>query len=655
MRIFFSLLLSLFFVTSNVDAAKKKTVCLNMIVKDETQVIERCLNSVKPIIDYWVIVDTGSTDGTQKMIKEIMKDVPGELHERPWVNFGHNRNEALQLAHNKGDYLLFIDADEEFAFDEDFTMPELDKGAYSVRINHSGSHYYRKLLVNNHLDWKWTGVLHEFLGCAQPYNSEVLEKVVNIYRSEGNRSQDPQKFQKDAAVLEAALKDEPDNSRYVFYLAQSYRDAGENELALENYQKRVSMGGWDQEVFWSKYQIAFLQEKLKKDPGTVIQSYCDAYQYRPTRVEPLGRLASYFRGEGNHLMGYLVANYGLSVPKSDDILFVEGWVHDYWLLFERSVSAYWIGKYEEALQDSKELLAKPHLPKHIRECVELNIGWANAKIGELKEPLDTQLTSSDAAIDKTVLLAILARNKAHTLPKYLECIDKLEYNKKAITVYINTNNNSDETEKILRVWAKKNKKLYKKILFDAHSAQELKGDKTRPHLWSPNRLKVLGGIREKSMQKAIEHKCDFYFVADCDNFLTPPSLKTLVSKNKPIIAPMLEPVPGPQTFVNFFYGVTPEGHYKDHPLYSEIRKRSIKGTFAAPFVDCTYLIRSDEIPNLGYIDSSEDLECIIFSRIAREQGVEQYICNEMDFGTSFIPSRDIDIETERKIAKQLLD
>src|SRR5574340_542399 len=96
----------------------KKTICLNMIVKNESKVIERCLASVKPIIDTWVIVDTGSTDGTQAIVREFLKDIPGELHERPWVNFGHNRNEALELARGKADYLLLIDADDKLAYEE---------------------------------------------------------------------------------------------------------------------------------------------------------------------------------------------------------------------------------------------------------------------------------------------------------------------------------------------------------------------------------------------------------------------------------------------------------------------------------------------------------------------------------------------------------
>src|SRR5476651_1672927 len=94
----------LVYAEASQPTAKKKTICLNMIVKNESQVIEKCLASVKPLIDYWVIVDTGSDDDTKEKIKAFMQGIPGELHEKPWVNFAHNRNEALTLVKNKGDY-----------------------------------------------------------------------------------------------------------------------------------------------------------------------------------------------------------------------------------------------------------------------------------------------------------------------------------------------------------------------------------------------------------------------------------------------------------------------------------------------------------------------------------------------------------------------
>ena len=104
-----------------------QTICLNMIVKNEAAVIRRCLDSVRPIIDYWVIVDTGSTDGTQDIIREHLRDLPGELHERPWRDFAHNRSEALELARGKGDYTLIIDADDTLEIAPGTALPDAER------------------------------------------------------------------------------------------------------------------------------------------------------------------------------------------------------------------------------------------------------------------------------------------------------------------------------------------------------------------------------------------------------------------------------------------------------------------------------------------------------------------------------------------------
>ncbi len=353
-----------------------------MIVKDETPVIERCLATVKPIIDYWVIVDTGSTDGTQDKIKEFMKDIPGELHERPWVNFAHNRNEALTLAKGKADYVMLMDADDTIRLDPEFKMPDLHLDCYNSLILFANIQYDRPLLIKDALDWKWYGVLHEYLAASQHKTSDRLQGIQKIVNTDGNRSQDPQKYQKDVKVLEAALKDDPTNSRYVFYLAQSFKDAGEHESSLKEYEKRVQMGGWDQEVFYSKLQIAKLQQMLNKDPEIFIKSYYDAYHHRPSRVEPLYYLTKYYRSIGDHLKAYLIASIGLNVPASQDSLFVEKWINDYDMQLEFSVCAYWIGKYDECQIISANLLKKPDLPTNVREIVEKNISFANAKLVE---------------------------------------------------------------------------------------------------------------------------------------------------------------------------------------------------------------------------------------------------------------------------------
>lgn len=352
----------------------KKTICLNMIVKNESPVIERCLASVKGMIDYWVIVDTGSTDGTQRLIKNYLKDIPGELHERPWVDFGHNRNEALTLAKRKSDYVLFIDADEYLIYSKDFALPVLDKDSYIVALKNGPCINKRIFLIDNHLDWKWEGVLHELPICPKAKNFETLQDIT-IYASssEGHRAQDVQKYQKDAQVLEAALERDPTNSRYVFYLAQSYSCAKNYLLALQNYEKRAALGGCEQEVFCSLYKIGEIQEFLEFPSTTVIDSLCKAYSFRPSRAEPLHRLAEHFSRRRNYILGYAVAKIGLSIPFSQDAAFVIEFVYDYGLLSVFSECAFHIGKYAEAESALQQIAAKAHLPQSIRERVEQNL------------------------------------------------------------------------------------------------------------------------------------------------------------------------------------------------------------------------------------------------------------------------------------------
>jgi glycosyltransferase involved in cell wall biosynthesis len=359
----------------------KPLICLNMIVKNETPVIRRCLASVKPIIDYWVIVDTGSTDGTQEMIKEFMKDVPGDLHERPWKNFEHNRNEALDLAKGKGDYILIIDADEVLEFDPDFKLPKLDRDFYHMMTKFGGTKYARVQLVNNHLDWKWKGVLHEAIDSPHAKSSAMLTGVYNVVRTDGARSQDPNKYQKDVAILEEALKAEPNNTRYVFYLAQSYKDANDYKNALETYQKRATMGGWDEEIYMCHYQSGLLRDWLNYPKDEVIASHYKSFQARPTRAEPLLRLADYYRRHGQFLEGYVVSKAALGIPLPNDLLFMEKWAYDYGILLECSINAYWIGKFKECYDLTMQLLAVKDLPENVKDCAERNLVFAKEKLG----------------------------------------------------------------------------------------------------------------------------------------------------------------------------------------------------------------------------------------------------------------------------------
>lgn len=355
-------------------------MCLNMIVKNETKVIRRCLESVKPIIDYWVIVDTGSTDGTQGLVKEIMKDIPGELHERPWKNFAHNRMEALELARSKADYLLFVDADDKLEIEKGFKLANLNLDAYFLWIHYGGSTYSRIQVIKTALPWRWEGVVHEYLAIDQPYTADFIKGVTYVVVGGGGRSEDPKKFLKDAEILEKAFKEDPNNARTAFYLAQSYRDAGEKKKAIEWYKKRIEMRGWDEEVFWAMVQLATLRKEVGEPLDDVLEAYWKAHLFRSHRSEPIYHMTGIFMEMKRYDLAYeCLMGFQFLPKKSKDLLFNEDWIEQYGLVHRLSLVTYHLGKYKESIEAAKLLLSAKDLPDYWKEMAEGDLFYAEVK------------------------------------------------------------------------------------------------------------------------------------------------------------------------------------------------------------------------------------------------------------------------------------
>ena len=345
---------------------QNQSICLNMIVKNEAHVIRRCLDSLKSIIDRWVIVDTGSTDGTQEMIREHLADVPGELIERPWVNFAHNRSEALEYARGKADYLLVIDADEVLQFDADFVMPDLTQDAYHLEIISGGFSYFKTQLVNNALKWSFKNVVHEYIDSPEAKTNDILRGAKTIRHPDGARSRDPNTYRKDALMLESALLEEPDNARYVFYLAQSYRDASEPELAIKNYRKRIEMGGWIEEVWYSLYQVGEIKQRMEAPWPEVLEAYLTAYRCKPDRAEPLYKIGIYYQWKREFHLAYLFFNQAMAIPyPKHDRLFIEKSTYDYVLPLEYSVCCYYVGEYARSIKINNLLLCSRETPANL--------------------------------------------------------------------------------------------------------------------------------------------------------------------------------------------------------------------------------------------------------------------------------------------------
>ena len=288
------------------------TICLNMIVKNESHIIVDTLKNLCSYINfsYWVISDTGSTDNTKELITSFFKDkdIPGELVEHEWVDFAYNRTKALECAFNKTDYLLVFDADDSIV--GDFKLPtKYDCDKYTLRFGQDFS-YVRPLLFTNRKKWRFKGVLHEFLENIDPVTkSETIEgNYYLVSGRSGNRNKNPNKYIDDATILKNAHFQIIDTDyllacRYAFYCAQSYKDAGvkwEND-AIEWYKKCLTLNMWEQEKYHSCLSIGDIYMK-QNDFHNALKYWYKTIEYDGERIDGIVNAVNYLRNDGQHLL-----------------------------------------------------------------------------------------------------------------------------------------------------------------------------------------------------------------------------------------------------------------------------------------------------------------------------------------------------------------
>lgn len=388
---------------------EKKRIVLNMIVKDEIRVIERCLDSVAPYIDSWVIVDTGSTDGTQEKILDLMKNkygIEGELHERPWKDYGTNRSEAIELAQGKGDYLLVIDADDVLSVKGESPFANLEKDAYKVRINLNEISYYRTQIFKCEPGWKYKGVLHEYLAHPEGATEDHLETVEMVASVSGDTREikGKDKYYSDALIFEKAIltmkkEDDPDLfSRYFFYLAQSYRDAGMMDRAIQAYTKRVELGGWEEEVYISLYMIAKMKHVQGYPEHEVIDAYMKAWEFRPIRIESVYNLIRFLISKERFLYAYSLCSAAMKVGPCQDILFLEEDIWKWRLVNDYNILNFQVGAYKEALDSCQKLIDSPYfaeIPEEDQKGILSNLALYKETLESRGKPQEPQNSSEN--------------------------------------------------------------------------------------------------------------------------------------------------------------------------------------------------------------------------------------------------------------------
>ena len=230
-----------------------------------------------------------------------------------------------------------------------------------------------------------------------------------------------------------------------------------------------------------------------------------------------------------------------------------------------------------------------------------------------------------------ITIAILAKDKAHVLPLYLDLIEDQTYPADKIKLYIRTNNNRDHTALLLEHWIDKIRDRYSEIYYNSGDVAE-PIHKYRPHEWNSLRFQVLARLRQESVAWAKARKTH-YFVVDCDNFIAPETLEMLFDTGLPVVGPLLRNADNPSSFYSNYHYVTDEnGYYKCSPIYYNIFNQTIKGLIEVEVIHCTYLVRYEVLDFVAYADGSTRHEYVIFSDALRKSAIPQYIDNRRIYG-----------------------
>jgi glycosyltransferase involved in cell wall biosynthesis len=353
-----------------------------MIVKNEARVIERCLASVRHLVDTWVISDTGSTDGTQDLVRRALDGIPGELHEDPWVDFGHNRTRNIERARGRADYLLTLDADH--VLRQDAPLPRLTADSYMLRYDTPGAQHRFKHLMRGDRAWRYEGVTHEYPCTDEPDAQRNLDALVIEDRADGGCRDE--KFERDARLLRGELERDPANPRTVFYLANTERDLGHTEEAIALYERRARMGGWSEEVYCSLLEAGLLRAERTDDWPGAMDAFSRAWEVRPGRLEACYELVSRLRLRGRHRTAHALLRDVVDRPEPDDLLFTRPWVYRWGLLFEYSIAAHWVGDHLASVRACDRLLAMRDLPDAVRRQTLVNREFSARHVVALPKP-----------------------------------------------------------------------------------------------------------------------------------------------------------------------------------------------------------------------------------------------------------------------------
>ena len=287
----------------------KTGICLNMIIKNEAHLLPRLFASLHTVVDYYVISDTGSTDNSIELVKELGKKykIEGIIESHPWVDFSHNRNIALEMANialrehkHQCKWWLAFDPDEELIIhDTDFAKKLNSTISYRIPKTYKNFIITPLLLMSfEQKEWRWQGAIHNHLeNTSDNKQTQLLEGLsIKCHLVEGNKSKafanQKEKSIRDAELLEIELKESiptRTNIQRYFSLANEYHESQQIEKAIVNLNIVVQHQNLAPKAttYFAHLQLGNIYFEQYKDQSKALEHYTKAAAIIKNRKEAL--------------------------------------------------------------------------------------------------------------------------------------------------------------------------------------------------------------------------------------------------------------------------------------------------------------------------------------------------------------------------------
>lgn len=362
-------------------------LALNFICKNESHVIERMLNSAKTITDLIVAVDTGSTDGTQDLIRKFGEDnnIPTYVFDRPFDTFEKSRNYAMEMLRKVVTDIgwgsdkvhgYWFDCDEQLVIDPKFNKSQFTKDLYMMNTYIGQMKYTRNTFFRVSKLMRWYGPVHEFIVTDdKSITSGLAENIAVDVKMEGAswKGDLGDKYLSHAHILEKYINEDRSDSRWIFYTAQSYHDSAqvknnkeENEerlrRALKFYKERVDRNdGYPEERYYSQYRIGSIMRNLEEPWSLTMQELLKAYAIEPLRAEPLKVIIDHYLQVGEWHLAYLYSkfcrsNFHNKNPYPKRLLFVDQSLYEWKLSEVHAAACYYTGRIDEAKSTYQDVI-----------------------------------------------------------------------------------------------------------------------------------------------------------------------------------------------------------------------------------------------------------------------------------------------------------